>query len=109
MSVLLDKAAWSAHRAQVLRTNLAEAAENGPIESILTTVHALAAAEEQRHWYSLAAKIPVEDLPKWLIRYSTTGTDDIWSGRGNDLRRVQNDAKLEALRTIGEFLDGGLL
>jgi hypothetical protein len=108
MGILNDKEVAARSRVARLRRNLEAAASEDSPEQLWKFVSQIAASEEQVHWYSFAQKIPSEDLPKWLIRYSTAETRDQWSGRGNDLLRVRNDAKMEALRTIGEFLEIGV-
>lgn len=109
-TVLINSAQNARERAERQRAVMAEElAENDTTENLWIRLCQIAAAEEQAHWYSFAAKIPLEDLDGWLIRYSTTRSDDQWSGRGNDLRRIKNDAKMEALSTIALLKEAGNL
>lgn len=109
-TILINSAQIARDRAERHRATMAEElAEGDNTEKLWSRLCQIAAAEEQAHWYSFAAKIPLENLDAWLIRYSTTSSDDQWSGRGNDLRRIKNDAKMEALSTIALHKEVGNL
>ena len=74
-------------------------------ENLNTILQSLAAAIAARAVYRRATHVPVESIQRWVIAGLSFSTDDTWSGRGNDLQRVERDAKVEAYKRVLAMYD----
>jgi|CXWK01.1.fsa_nt_gi hypothetical protein len=95
----------SARLAQNYRGDIATASADESPKNLMAAVHSLAAAETQSTMFTAALNVLEYNrgLPSWLTTQALQTADDTWSGRGNDLKRVIHDARIEALSQINDL------
>lgn len=86
----------------------ARAADYGPTE-LADLVHAFAVHLARYRVFADGARIANAGddglmLDGWLLASALASPDDTWSGRGNDLKRVEADARREALREVDQLI-----
>jgi hypothetical protein len=85
------------------RQALAEQAADRGAETLLLRVQQLAEDTVQVNVFTTAlhiAKVWPENLAGWCFEQATLSSDDTWSGRGNDLKRCEADARRKAVKQV---------
>lgn len=86
-----------------LNADIATYSVDKTVEKLLCDLHTVAAHAEAVKVFKAAQHVPFANILPWSVQQLGLPLNDTWSGRGNELRRVQYEAHQEAVKQVLHF------